>query len=169
MSAPKGNKNHLKHGMRHTRIYNIWRAMRQRCSNPKCINYKNYGGKGVQVCTEWEDFQTFYDWAMLNGYAEYLTIDRVDVNGNYEPSNCRWVSYKVQANNKRNSKFLELNGVSHTIAEWGDITGIPKGTIWLRLKKGWSVERAITEPIGGQHGKSRPFTHTKSTHPRLPR
>ena len=76
-------RGNYKHGMRHTRIYNIWRSMRQRCSNPKCINYKNYGGKGVQVCPEWEDFQTFYDWAMSNGYTDKLTIDRLDASGNY--------------------------------------------------------------------------------------
>ena len=146
-------RGNYRHGMRYTRIYNIWRSMRQRCSNPKCKNYKNYGGRGITVCQEWEDFQTFYDWAMSNGYAEDLTIDRVDVNGDYEPSNCRWVSYKIQANNKSDSKFIEVNGISHTIAEWSDITGIQKATIWARLQKGWSIERAITEPAFVGHNQ----------------
>lgn len=148
-------RGNYKHGMRRTRIYNIWRSMRQRCSNSKCKNYKHYGGKGITVCPEWEDFQTFHKWAVEHGYSDELTIDRIDVNGNYEPSNCRWVSYKIQANNKSDSKFIEVNGISHTIAEWGDITGIQKATIWARLNKGWSTERAITEPAFVGHNQYR--------------
>ena len=93
-----------KHGMRHTRLYNIWRSMNQRCNNPNTINFKRYGGRGITVCDEWkDDFQAFYDWAMANGYSDELTIDRLDPNGNYEPSNCRWATWEQQANNKRNS------------------------------------------------------------------
>ena len=139
-------KGNYRHGMRHTRIYNIWRSMRQRCNNPKCSNYKNYGGKGIKVCQEWEDFQTFHKWAMDHGYSEELTIDRTDVHGNYEPSNCRWVSYKEQANNKSNSRYIEVDGERHTISEWGDISGISSKTIWMRLKIGWTPKRAVTEP-----------------------
>ena len=134
-----------RHGKRHSRIYNIWRSMRQRCTNPNCINYKNYGGKGICVCNEWNDFTNFYTWAMANGYKDDLTIDRVDVNGNYEPSNCRWISYKQQANNKTNNRLIEFQGESRTLGEWASITGIKLGTIWNRLNLGWSVERALTE------------------------
>lgn len=148
MAAPKGNKNHLKHGMRHTRLYNIWRSMRQRCSNPNCINYHNYGGKGIKVCDEWNKFEIFYEWAMANGYTEELTIDRIDVNGNYEPSNCKWSSYKEQANNKTNNRQIEFNGESHTLGEWSAIKGIKLATIWNRLKCGWSVEEALTRKVG---------------------
>lgn len=138
-------KGNYKHGMRHTRIYDIWRSMRQRCSNPKCINYHNYGGKGVSVCREWnESFEAFYKWAMDNGYNDELTIDRIDVNKDYDPTNCRWVTYKEQANNKTNNRIIEFKGESRTIAEWADITGIKKATIWARLQKGWNVERALT-------------------------
>lgn len=145
MAAPVGNKNHLKHGMRNTRLYNIWRSMRQRCSNPKRANYHNYGGKGVKVCSEWDsDFIHFYTWAMENGYSESLSIDRIDSDGDYEPSNCRWASYKEQNNNRYSNKFIEFAGQRHTIAEWGDITGIKAATIWARLNKGWSIERALS-------------------------
>ncbi len=147
MAAPKGNKNHLKHGKRNTRLYDIWRAMRQRCSNPKCINFSRYGGRGIRVCDEWDkDFNSFYGWSMENGYDDMLTLDRIDVNGWYTPENCRWASYKSQANNKTNNRVLEFDGVSHSLSEWSDITGISTSTIYARLKSGWSVERTLSEP-----------------------
>lgn len=135
MAAPKGNKNNLKHGMRYSRIYNIWRSMRQRCKNPNCKNYHNYGGRGISVCEDWNNFQNFYNWSLLNGYKENLTIDRIDVNGNYCPDNCRWVSYKVQENNRSNNRHIEIDGVTHTLGEWSDIAGVRIGTIYSRLKK----------------------------------
>ena len=142
-----------RHGMRHTRIYNIWRTMRQRCSNPNCINYHNYGGKGIVVCDEWDkSFEVFYEWAMANGYEDGLTIDRINSNGNYEPSNCRWASYKQQANNKTSNRLVEFNGEVHTLGEWASITGIRLATIWNRLKLGWSIEDALTiKPIVGRN------------------
>ena len=96
-----------KHGMSHkSRLYNVWVGMRQRCSDPNHISYHNYGGRGVRVCDTWNDYTSFEEWSMKNGYdpsAPYgkCTLDRIDVNGNYEPSNCRWVDFKTQANNKR--------------------------------------------------------------------
>lgn len=145
MAAPKGNKNHLKHGMRNTRIYSIWRAMRQRCFDTNCKNYPKYGEKGITVCEEWaNDFCAFNNWSMANGYSDNLTIDRIDVHGNYEPSNCRWVTQKAQQNNRSNNRIIELNGVCHTLGEWSEITGIKSATIWARLKAGWTIEKTLT-------------------------
>ena len=96
-----------KHNMRSTRLYGVWLNIKNRCSNPKGSNYQYYGNRGITICDEWKnDFQAFHDWAMANGYDENAkrgecTIDRIDVNGNYEPSNCRWVDMKVQRANRR--------------------------------------------------------------------
>lgn len=97
------------HGRSNTRLFKTWMNMRQRCNYPSKPEYKYYGGRGIKVCDEWaRDFDTFYRWAMANGYAEHLTIDRIDVNGNYEPSNCRWVTMKEQAINKRNTRCVAI-------------------------------------------------------------
>lgn len=101
-----------RHGMSGTRIYDIWRDMRHRCNCPGMRNYQYYGGRGISVCKEWNDsFEAFLAWAMENGYADNLTIDRKDVNGNYEPSNCRWSGKSVQSANRRSSGVTEYIGV----------------------------------------------------------
>lgn len=139
-----GNLNKI-HGHKNDRLYNIWARMKQRCENPKLYGYKDYGGRGITVCAEWHEFTPFYDWAMTHGYKENLTIDRIDLNGNYEPSNCRWVTMKVQANNKRRNHLITLNGETHTISEWARITGINKSTIRNRIVLyGWNIEKALT-------------------------
>jgi len=91
-----------KHGMKGTRLYRIWQAMKARCTNQNVPCFRYYGGRDIRVCEEWKnDFQAFHEWAVENGYADNLTIDRVDVNGNYEPANCRWVTMAEQNKNKR--------------------------------------------------------------------
>ena len=122
-----------KHGMTNTRLFNIWSSMRERCTNSNAINYKNYGGRGITICGEWHEFQNFMDWAMSNGYDKNLSIDRIDNNGNYEPSNCRWVTPKVNSNNRRNSVFATYRGETKSISDWEEQFGTYMGALRYRL------------------------------------
>lgn len=135
------------HGLSKDRLHVIWSMMKQRCTNPNHKSYKNYGAIGVCVCDEWlHNFVAFKNWAINNGYKDYLTLDRIDYNGNYEPSNCRWLTIKEQSNNRRTNRILTFNGESHTMSQWCDITGLSKPTIYHRLKSGWDIERTLTTP-----------------------
>lgn len=140
-------RRNFRHGMTKTRIYNIWCRMRQRCSDKKCREYKLYGGRGITVCEEWQDFIQFHDWARESGYEENLTIDRIDVNGNYEPDNCRWATRLEQGNNKGNNHVVEYNGESRTIAEWSRETGVKGSLIRWRLKQGWDLKDVFNKKI----------------------
>ena len=132
------------HNKTHTRLYSIYRSMKYRCYYKNNPSYNNYGGRGISVCEEWlNDFMAFYNWAMDNGYKDGLTIDRINNNGNYEPSNCRWATRKQQQNNMRSNVFLEVDGEKHTIAEWSEITGLNHSTICGRLRRGKSPKEAI--------------------------
>ena len=118
-----------------------YRSIKRRCYNPKCEAYKNYGYRGIKMCDEWlADFKNFYNWAVNNGYKKGLTIDRIDVNGNYEPNNCRWISNLKQQNNKRNNRYLIYNGKKMTCSEWARELNIPIGTISYRVSKGYKTE-----------------------------
>lgn len=125
------------------RIYDTWRSMKKRCYLKSSHNYKNYGARGIKVCDEWLDPDTFYKWSMENGYDDNLTLDRIDVNGNYESSNCRWVDVKTQQNNKRNNKYIIYNGVTKTMSEWAKYFDIDYTLLKSRLLSGWSFEKAI--------------------------
>ena len=139
--------NNKKHGDRGTRLYTIWKGIRERCNTPSCISYPRYGGRGIKVCDEWKDYTLFKAWALSHGYDDGLTIDRIDVNGDYEPQNCRWATYKEQARNKRNNHFLSYEGKMLTLAEWSEITGIKIGTLHSRIKSGWTIEKALTTKV----------------------
>lgn len=137
--------NNRTHGKTNTRLYKIWDGMRQRCSNLNNKDFKRYGSRGITVCDEWdESFECFYDWAMSNGYEDNLTIDRKNVNGNYEPYNCRWFTAKQQGNNRRTNKTLIHNGKEMNMVEWANYTKIPYGTLKQRIYNGWTIERALT-------------------------
>lgn len=147
------------HHLRNNRLYGIWANMKQRCYNSKNPRYNVYGGKGIKICDEWKnDFMSFYNWAIENGYNEKAkygecTIDRIDVNGNYEPSNCRWIPMNKQVLNTSKNHYLELNEEKYTVYEWSIITGIKSSTILQRINKyHWSVKRALTEkPFKGKN------------------
>lgn len=125
-----------KHGLSNSRIYNIWDGMKDRCLKKRTLGYKNYGGRGITICEEWANsFSSFYNWSMSHGYKNNLSIERIDVNGGYEPSNCKWATPQEQANNKRNNIFIEYKNEKHTLAQWTKILGIKYNTLAKRLKK----------------------------------
>lgn len=142
------NKKNTKHGQRNARLYKIWCGIKYRCYNLNSNEYEIYGGRGIGLCKEWNNnFEEFYKWAIANGYKDDLTIDRINVDGNYTPENCRWTTMKIQENNKRNNRIIEYKNRTQTISQWADETGIRKEIIYYRLNHGWSVERTLTQPV----------------------
>lgn len=132
---------------RGTRLYSIWSHMRQRVRDENVDRYAHYGGKGVTVCEEWQDYEVFKSWALENGYSKELSIDRIDNDGNYEPSNCRWATLRQQMNNTSRNHFVEHNGERKTLAQWGRKLGITREAVHNRLYVyGWSKEQALTTP-----------------------
>lgn len=141
-------KNFTKHNMYKTKIYYVYYGIKDRCYNKKAKAYKNYGDKGIKVCDEWLDgFINFYNWAIANGYKEGLTIDRIDSNGNYEPSNCRWVDRIIQNNNTNRNHYITYNGEAKTISEWARYLGMNRQTLQGRLRNGHSIKEAFEKPI----------------------
>lgn len=143
-----------KHGgwTKNRKLYRVWGGMLSRCNNPNHPLYKNYGGRGVTVCKEWHDFAVFREWAIANGYVECdnrnkYSIDRIDVNGNYEPSNCRWADCKEQMNNRRCNTFVRYNGVTKTLAQWADYFGMNYSSFMSRWSRGWTMDRIASTPI----------------------
>lgn len=145
-----------KHNMSRKRIYGVWLSMKDRCYNVNCSTYENYGGRGIKVCDEWlgeNGAENFIKWAYENGYdknAPYgeCTLDRRDVNGDYEPDNCRWVTQKEQANNKRNNLKFEYKGEIKTLAEWCEIYEKNYDSIRRRIvRDGWEFEKALLTPL----------------------
>ena len=127
------------------RLYNIWLHMKDRCNNPNFKSYHNYGGRGISVCEEWANsYQNFREWSLENGYSDELTIDRIDVNGNYSPSNCRWLTRQEQSYNKRTNKIITYRDRTQTLTEWADELHINRNTLLYRIRRGWTVERALS-------------------------
>lgn len=122
------------HGGRNERLYHIWHGVKQRCCSSTSKDYANYGGRGIAVCGEWKDsYSAFREWAYNSGYEENLTIDRIDVNGNYEPSNCRWVPIEEQAKNKRNSIIVEIGGEKKCLVDWCEYYGVNYQTAYSHV------------------------------------
>lgn len=137
----------MKHGESKSRLYECWHHMKSRCINPNNKDYCNYGGRGIQVCAEWSEYEAFKGWAITHGYRDDLTIDRIDVNGDYCPENCRWATVVQQANNRRSNCVIEYDGEAHTLTEWSQKLGISFDALQLRLKRNWSVEKAFNTPV----------------------
>lgn len=133
------------HGKVKTRIFKIWAGMRKRCLNHKCKSYHNYGGRGIKIDPKWDSFEEFYN-DMIGTYSDKLSLDRINPNGDYCLSNCRWVTMQVQNNNRRNNRIIHYDSVSKTLSEWSSISGVPAGTISNRIKAGWGLSEAIYKP-----------------------
>lgn len=132
------------HGLKKERIYRTWCAMKERCNNKHNKRFPVYGGRGICVSDEWnKNFMSFYNWAMANGYKEDLTIDRIDNNGNYDPSNCRWVDRKTQNRNYSRNHLINYNGETLCITDMAKKYGINRATVAFRIKQGKSVEEVF--------------------------
>lgn len=138
---------HTKHRKSRGSIYHVWQCMKDRCFNPNAQEAKHYIEKGISVCDEWLDFDNFYKWAVANGYKKGLSLDRIDNDGNYEPSNCRWATPKMQARNRSNNVHLTWQGETHCVSEWAEILGLNPITIFTRLSRGWSVDDALGRAV----------------------
>ena len=155
LAREKSKKRLITHGLSHTRLFIVWTGIKARCFNSKVIYYKDYGGRGIKMCEEWEkDFMAFKEWALTHGYDEKAergecTIDRIDVNGDYSPDNCRFINMQEQCNNKRNNRLIAYEGKTYTIQQWCKILGIKYTTLKSRLNLGWPIEKALTTPLRG--------------------
>lgn len=138
-------KDYKRHGLSRHPLYSSYYTIIKRCYNPKHDGYKNYGERGIKVCEEWlNSYEEFYNWAINNGWKQSLSLDRIDVNGDYCPENCRWITMFEQQSNKRNSIILEYNGEKHTLTQWSKILNIGVTTLHNRYKQKWSVEDILS-------------------------
>lgn len=159
MPSLKGKNNpNYTHGIGHCRLYRIYSNMKQRCNNPKNHKYEMYGARGIKVCDEWNDshgLKTFYDWAMANGYSDELTLDRIDTNGNYEPSNCRWVTAKEQSENTRRNLYVVCYGERITSTEFERRYKISRSFLKKWLNRGLTPEEIIAKHSDPECGKDK--------------
>jgi hypothetical protein len=142
LQRERASEANTRHGKSHTSIHNIWMCMLARCENPKAEFYADYGGRGIKVCERWHLFENFY--ADVGEPPPGLTLERRDNNGDYEPGNCTWATRQQQANNRRSNKPIEFAGKVMNQIQWERELGLREGQIYDRLRRGWSVERALT-------------------------
>lgn len=146
------NPNSKKHGETGTPLYMVYHGMRARCYNENNKDYHHYGGRGIAICDEWQDYEKFRDWAMLNGYQDGLSIERNNVNGDYSPENCRWANKREQSINKRTTVYLTAFGETKPLVVWAEERKISDATLRRRIKAGWSADRALSAPVKGAAG-----------------
>jgi hypothetical protein len=143
---------------------NIWGGMKARCYSDNHVNYKNYGGRGITICDEWLDsFPAFAVWAITNGYEESLSIDRIRNNGSYNPRNCKWSTSVEQGNNRRTNIVVRISSIEKTIAQWADIVGVPRSTMYLRYKKGIRGQKLLSKSLmNSGSGERYVYLHPKN-------
>ena len=133
-----------KHGLSHTRLWDVWKAMKQRCGNPNTASYHRYGGRGISFTPEWQEFEPFSKWALSNGYADHLELDRRDNSQGYSPSNCRFVTHAVNSANRDLTGTITALGKTLTIREWSELTGISLSALRARVFRKWEPDRCVT-------------------------
>ena len=152
-------KQRAKHNLSHSRLYRVYAHMKNRCYNEASPNFKYYGARGIRVCDEWlgeNGFLNFYNWATNNGYDENLSIDRVNVDGNYEPSNCKWSNNVEQANNKRNNHYVYYNGNKVTVSQLSRLININRDVLYDRINNlQWCLDRVVNTPVRPKAQKGR--------------
>lgn len=131
-----------RHGESRTPLHNIWCGI-----NYRCRHHPRYAGRGIKVCEEWAVYENFRDWALNNGYKDGLTIERIDVNEDYCPENCKWIPLGEQARNRTTTRWVDYNGKKVSLAEAAELAGLPYKEVHLRIKSGWSVEDALSKPL----------------------
>lgn len=137
-----------RHNETKTRLYYVWKNMKNRCYNKNNKRFTRYGARGVIVCEEWKNnYLAFKEWAIANGYADNLTIDRIDNNGNYEPANCQWTTEKNQANNRSTNHYVTYKGETLSLTEWCEKLNIGYEVTKRRLARGWNIDRAFETPV----------------------
>ena len=143
------HKPRFTHNLSHTKIYQIWNGMKNRCYNRNLSDYKNYGARGIYVCDEWKNsFETFYEWAIKTGYKEGLTIERIDNNDIYKPDNCKWITKGEQVNNRRNCCLYTYQGKTQNLAQWCKELELDYALMHDRIRmKKWDFEKAIKTPV----------------------
>lgn len=148
LHAEKVKTNTKTHGKSNTLIYEIWCSMKARCYRTTWKDFLNYGGRGITMCDSWRnDFMSFYEWSMSNGYEEGLSIDRINNDGNYEPSNCRWVTQTRQARNKSTNRLITIDGMTKTLSEWCEVYSVHISTAHSRIKRGKTGKEIFTKNI----------------------
>lgn len=145
--AQRRSESHIVHGGTGEYLYTVWCGIKQRCEDPNYPWFNRWGGRGIKVL--WKDYAEFRR-DMLPTFIEGHTIERIDNNGHYCKDNCMWATYREQARNRRSNRIIEFNGEKHLLIEWAERLGIGHSTLSARLKSGWSIERALTEPLRGE-------------------